>query len=472
MAELNLTDKFNETKKLFNTWMKRTITPIGKVAILKSLILSKLIYLWIMLPNPPDDQIRQLQLQCYKFIWDNKNDKIKRTIATHTIQNGGIGIPHLETYIKSLKLTWLKKCCNPNYSSKWKSILLEECPVDTITNYGPRVLQSIKVSNCFWKDVFSSYVDLYNKVIVTNAEEVLAEPLFHNDKFKIDGKVLELDSWSEAGVYLVRDLVKEDGTFISLEDFQNKFHIKVPILTYYGYISTIKKYLRTAEINLENNSNNMQNNKAFSILLKASKGAKTFYDIILGEPSVSNSCKNWEKILNSEINWSKIFFETKKVQEVKLRWFQIKICYRILVTNSMLVRLNVITSNTCSFCNEEKDTIFHYLWNCLYVQKFWTEFVKCLKQNCTNCDRLNLNPVLVLFGHDNRSKTDIGFQHILLTAKYFIYKCRINKTKPIIPMFLKELSCTFKTDKYVHSMNMKSVDFVTKWASYRKLIQE
>jgi hypothetical protein len=103
------------------------------------------------------------------------------------------------------------------------------------------VLQSIKVSNCFWKDVFSSYVDLYNKVIVTNAEEVLAEPLFHNDKFKIDGKVLELDSWSEAGVYLVRDLVKEDGTFISLEDFQNKFHIKVPILTYYGYISTIKK---------------------------------------------------------------------------------------------------------------------------------------------------------------------------------------------------------------------------------------
>jgi hypothetical protein len=146
LAELNLTDKFNETKKLFNTWMKRTITPIGKVAILKSLILSKLIYLWIMLPNPPDEMIKQLQLLCYKFVWDNKNDKVKRTVSTHAIQNGGLGIPHLETYIKSLKLTWLKKCCNPQYSAKWKSILLEEFPVEIIDKYGPRVLQREKVT--------------------------------------------------------------------------------------------------------------------------------------------------------------------------------------------------------------------------------------------------------------------------------------------------------------------------------------
>lgn len=55
MAELNITDKFNETEKLFNIQAKHSITPLGRVAVLKSLILSKLVYLWIMLPNPPNN---------------------------------------------------------------------------------------------------------------------------------------------------------------------------------------------------------------------------------------------------------------------------------------------------------------------------------------------------------------------------------------------------------------------------------
>ena len=48
-------------KILFNTWIKRTITPLGKIAILKSLILSKIVQLWMLLPNPPDGFIDKLQ---------------------------------------------------------------------------------------------------------------------------------------------------------------------------------------------------------------------------------------------------------------------------------------------------------------------------------------------------------------------------------------------------------------------------
>jgi hypothetical protein len=39
---------------------------------------------------------------------------------------------------------------------------------------------------------------------------MLAEPLFQNDKFKIDGEVLDLYSWTDAGIYLVRDLIQKD----------------------------------------------------------------------------------------------------------------------------------------------------------------------------------------------------------------------------------------------------------------------
>ena len=48
MEKINTRDKYLETKKLFNCWANRSTTPIGRVVILKSIILSKLLYLLII----------------------------------------------------------------------------------------------------------------------------------------------------------------------------------------------------------------------------------------------------------------------------------------------------------------------------------------------------------------------------------------------------------------------------------------
>ena len=69
-------------KILFNIWIKRTITPSGKIAILKSLILSKIVQLWILLPNPHDGFIDRLQNKntktFFKLVWSRKQDRISR----------------------------------------------------------------------------------------------------------------------------------------------------------------------------------------------------------------------------------------------------------------------------------------------------------------------------------------------------------------------------------------------------------
>jgi hypothetical protein len=53
-VKINFNEKFLEGKALYKLWLKRQLTPLGRVAVLKSLILSKLINLWMLLPNPPD----------------------------------------------------------------------------------------------------------------------------------------------------------------------------------------------------------------------------------------------------------------------------------------------------------------------------------------------------------------------------------------------------------------------------------
>jgi hypothetical protein len=58
-----------------------------------------------MLPNPPDDLIKELQLLCFEFIWDKKHDKIKRTTVIRNVEQGGLGVPSIKAFISALKLT-------------------------------------------------------------------------------------------------------------------------------------------------------------------------------------------------------------------------------------------------------------------------------------------------------------------------------------------------------------------------------
>ena len=50
-------------------------------------------------------------------------------------------------------------------------------------------------------------------------------------------------------------------------------------------------------------------------------------------------------VLRKDIEWTKVFAGIKRMREIKLRWFQTKICYRILVPNSIL---NVMGVNSQS----------------------------------------------------------------------------------------------------------------------------
>ena len=50
--EINLTKKLNEIRSLLARWGRRRLSIMGRIIVIKSLALSKLVYLFICLPNP------------------------------------------------------------------------------------------------------------------------------------------------------------------------------------------------------------------------------------------------------------------------------------------------------------------------------------------------------------------------------------------------------------------------------------
>ena len=59
----------------------------------------------------------------YKFIWNDKPEKIKRTQINQSYKEGGLKMINLEAFIDALQLTWVKRYFTDT-GSQW-SILTE-----------------------------------------------------------------------------------------------------------------------------------------------------------------------------------------------------------------------------------------------------------------------------------------------------------------------------------------------------------
>jgi len=172
--------------------------------------------------------------------------------------------------------------------------------------------------------------------------------------------------------------------------------------------------------------------KTLDIRINSPKGSRFINNVLLGKKEMSTAAKNWETILGKQLNWEAIFLKISRIKEVKIKWFQIKICYRVLVTNSILKYMGITESNLCNFCGHERDTILHYMWDCHHIQLFWKDFKKCFAEKYMNAAKITITPCLIIFNKDEHISTDKGFDQILLQTKFYIHKCRMNKIVPNI----------------------------------------
>lgn len=467
-AMKNFEERFIEIKAMYKAWLKRQITPLGRVAVLKSLILSKIIHLWILLPNPPENVINDLQKSVFQFVWNKNNDRISRKNSTRNIVHGGIGIPDVRQQINALKITWIRKLKANNH--KWVNLLHNVYPkISLLEKLGPNFPENGNI-NKFWWDVFKAYKELGSKVQISKSEELTLEPLFYNKNIKIANRTIFYGNWIEKGVYTIGSLLDENGNFLSYHSFKDKYAIATNILTYMGCVQAVKKYANSIGLQLIGGIQ-FNENKLIKIISSVSKGARVYYDILLKNEYEPNCCSKWAQRLSNEVNWWFTFKKIQKIKDIKLRWFQLRIVHRILATNVMLQHMGVEVSSNCTFCNSERDSIPHIFWKCTYVQAFWENFQNALVEKCVVFSSLHLNENIVLFGGDSHFRSDDTFDLILLLAKFYIYRCKMNKDIPLFKPYIHYLKSRFETEKYVSCINMLNVNFNLNWHAYKPLLE-
>ena len=300
-------------------------------------------------------------------------------------------------------------------------------------------------------------------------EDLLSEPLFFNDNINIANVHIDYKNWIAKGVFQIGQLVDDLGNFLSYEEFKLKYNVHVNFLNYMGCIKIVKKYFKSLDTECTNNK--FGNTPCYLNSINAQKkGTKLFYKVLTNDNKLPNCCNRWEIIFNEKIDWKRCFSVIQQINDTKLKWFQLRIVHRILATNVILKEMGIMQSNVCGFCNQDRDSIVHCLWDCTYVQSFWNDVNNFFQTNCVNAHYLTFSKHLILFGFDKTSRCEKTFDFILLFAKFFIYQMKFENTTPNLLSFRRRLKRRYDIELYNQKLKMNSVAFKTAWACYMPLI--
>ena len=94
--------------------MSRGLSIHGKVNIIKTLLFPTMIYPSSVLCTP-FEVIKEFNSSVFRFLW-NGNDKVIRLSTYAPYDQGGLKMLDYESMVKALRLSWLKRLVDPDYS--------------------------------------------------------------------------------------------------------------------------------------------------------------------------------------------------------------------------------------------------------------------------------------------------------------------------------------------------------------------
>ncbi len=377
MVEINYMKKLTKAKRILASWSQRHLSVVGKVIVVKTLVLPIFIHLFSALPNPSAKVEAELNRTLFKFVWGGKVERIKRDILVAPENEGGLNMIHIFSFIRYIKIRWVKRLLE-NENGAWQNlvntiILRNE---KNIWNLGRRKLEEFSklIKNSFWRDVILAVS--YWKEEPQNANEFLSMSIFN---FIPPRMFYQYKSWTEVGFKILNDLVDDHGNLLPFEMIKQKTR-RGDFLKYFSLISKIPKAWKEAiKKHLVHNNFERQEDKIMD--LKKYNSLKFVYKDLLKRAKRQHTAKqeSWMQLLNTNISseeWSEIYSRAKFcTKDTKLISFNFRLIHRIIATNDFLKRINILDDNKCTFCKRENESIEHLFYDCNITSQFWYSFI-------------------------------------------------------------------------------------------------
>lgn len=464
MINMNYVEKIKKLDNSIRYWNRRYVTPLGKITVIKSLLIPSFNHLFISLPNPSADTVKTINKKLYDFLWHGPA-KIKSTVVTKNYSEGGLKMINLEMFIKSLKITWIRRLIMTH--GDWQLLTINYFDIGKIVNCGKHYTEKIisQIKNKFWKNVLLAFSE-FSSSIKNDTEDYSKCPLFYNSNILIGNKSIFLKSWYDKGIRYINDILDENGRILNKATFEKISDMKVNYLHYMGMENAISKYLKLNDSSIEclTKVDNPIIPKHVHIILINKRGTKLIYEVLTSNNESPTSQIKWNQRYNIEQNDWKFFYSLpfNSIKDTNCQWLQVRILHRILPLNDYLFKLKLNSSPNCTFCNNENETIEHLFWYCNSTQALYSE----VKSFCENHYIVPvLNEIDVIFGAKSCP------QNVLITLlKQYIFQARSLNNRLSFLCLKKFLKYYFDIHKSLAVKNRVYEKFLKEWCIINSII--
>ena len=450
-------EKIIEIKREISKCKMRNISLIGKVLIIKALLVSKISYLFATITNPSESFIKELERVLYQFLWHGKRERIRRSTLIKEPLKGGVGMIDVATHIKALKITWIRRYVTNE--GNWEAIASQIMGTGvSLWLMGHTALRkkAALIGNQFWREVLLSLTD-FKETFRLDIDELSACPIFFSNVTKF--KNTWIREWHEKGVRTLNDLLKRDGSLMKQDEFRSTYNIQVTFLDYHSLLQSLPAEWRNTSV--RNKLEEPSIDPVLSYIVSKDKGAAHLSRKMI-ESQARKSENIWEKAWESTltgVNWRQIYASLMNTP-MQYRAVRYKIITRIVGTNSLLKYIKVRATDTCDYC-ELRENIEHKFWYCRRVQSFWNEIRNWLENQRSPSLASHVTREGVILG----GQESLIINHIISTAIYMIYAKRHLSIEILLEILLSDL----KSEKYLAALKEKEEVFNKKWKTVRFL---
>ncbi len=469
--ELNLDKRMKKIKGVISSWKQRNLSLVGRTQILKTFVISQLLFVTNVI-RVPENIIKQVDAIMYNFIWGGP-DKIKRCVMIKPLEEGGMKVPDIKSKIATQRVGWIRRLLSGE-SHPWKefpNLLLEQMGGAHILNSEIDMqYMKPKLPN-FYYEILDAWTKL--KLNMVPPKPAGEQCLWSNRNVKIGGKVIFFKEFAENGINYVHELYNRvTARLMTWTEMKTKTGLtERSVLQWYGLLSSMpKKWKRLSVAELDDVTQGFYMVEHNIKRMIHQVTSKQIYANFIGNIKVTMTNQvyfnqkygvqnEWEEVYN------RIYDTTI---ESKLRSFQFKIVHNILFTNSRLYNAGLVNSELCSFCKEQRETVYHLFHGCPVVTTVWQYVIQNIFR------QFGMNHITIeekLFGVNARNAREAEYEnfvnHIILLTKWHIHKSRIINIMPNINDFKSLICSTRLIEKNIALKRNKVTKHNAKWIFMR-----
>lgn len=473
----NFTTLLNKCKQDMNRWASLPLSIVGRINLIKMIVLPKFIYLFQSIPVLIKKSFfKKMDQIIIPFIWGNKPSRISKTHLQRPKCSGGLALPNFLFYYWACNISkiihWLED--KPMMEKEdWVRLEFSSCP----HNLGSVICAALPLicNNLTSNTIANHSIRIwaqFRKHFGIQGPSILS-PIKQNHMFIPSCTDPTFSQWFDKGIKSICNLYI-DNTFASFSHLSQTYNL--PKNHFFRYLQ-VRSFVQKTFHMFPNKPIKSHMDHILELKPDSRGLIAQIYDLIqkIDPYSTENLRKAWESdlgIVLRDDQWDSVFdlINTSSLS-AKHSLIQLKVVHRVHFTRARLAKIYPNLDPLCPRCRGQPADLIHMFWLCPNLSTFWTTIFKAYSDMFGT--RLDPDPISALFGvvsEESRAVLPLKAHVViafttLLARRLILFKWKQN-TPPSFTHWVKDVMYFLHLEKIKYTLRGSSQSFLKIWRPF------